>query len=295
MDDSYRDIPAVSRWTSRLAVATAIVVSAAYTAAVLAGPTSWWPESVRAVSITSTQWIHAAVRGGLGMLGAASPSAELRGGAYLIVVSAVVPWLLMALAGRGRPVDLGFRRPNRIGWRIVVIGFVLALPLLLWMVRSPRFAVYYLPHLDRAGTWVFIVYYVVNMSGEHFFFHGVLLAVCRRGHRWPVPAPIATNAVSSPGRVLQWLGLAQPLDGARGIERVTRWIGLPGGCVPAVCTSGLLFAFIHVGKDPRELALSLPGGIVLAYVAYWTNSWLIPFILHLATAGMACAMMVAMR
>ena len=242
-----------------------------------------------------TQGTHAGLRAGLGMLGAASASAELRGGAYIIVVSVVIPWLILTLARRGRPVDVGFRRPNRVGWRVVVIGFALALPLLLWMVQGPRFPAYYLPRLDRAGTWVFILYYVVNMSGEHFFFHGVLLAACRGGHRWPAPAPIATNAPSGPRRALQWLGLAQPIDGAHGVARVTRWIGLPGGCVPAVCTSGALFALIHVGKDPRELALSLPGGIVLAYVAYRTNSWLIPFVLHLATAGAACAMMVAMR
>ena len=59
--------------------------------------------------------------------------------------------------------------------------------------------------------------------------------------------------------------------------------------------SALLFAAVHLGKDPRELILSLPGGIALGYISYRTNTWLIPFLLHASTAGMACALMLLMR
>ena len=56
-------------------------------------------------------------------------------------------------------------------------------------------------------------------------------------------------------------------------------------------TSATLFGVVHIGKDPREMLLSVPGGLALAYVAYRSNSWLIPYILHLATAGTALALM----
>jgi membrane protease YdiL (CAAX protease family) len=79
------------------------------------------------------------------------------------------------------------------------------------------------------------------------------------------------------------------------VRRVTSWIGLQSGCVPAVLASAALFALVHVGKDWRELLLSVPGGIVLAYMAYRTNTWLVPFVLHLATAGTACAMAILME
>jgi membrane protease YdiL (CAAX protease family) len=77
------------------------------------------------------------------------------------------------------------------------------------------------------------------------------------------------------------------------MHRLTRWIGLPADCVPAILTSTTLFGLVHVGKDPRELLLSLPGGVALAYIAYRTNSWLTVFVLHLATAGTAFLMIVA--
>jgi membrane protease YdiL (CAAX protease family) len=79
------------------------------------------------------------------------------------------------------------------------------------------------------------------------------------------------------------------------MRRFNRWIGLPSGCVPAILTSAMLFSLVHVGKDPRELMLSLPGGLALAYISYRTDSWLTVLVLHLATAGTACAMLAAAR
>ena len=43
----------------------------------------------------------------------------------------------------------------------------------------------------------------------------------------------------------------------------------------------------HLTKDPRELMLSLPGGIALAFLAYRSNSALVPFLTHAGTAGLA--------
>ena len=62
----------------------------------------------------------------------------------------VVPWLGLILAGGGRPYDLGFRRPNRVGWRVLFVGYVVSVPFLVWMARGSDFAAYYLPQLRRA-------------------------------------------------------------------------------------------------------------------------------------------------
>jgi len=91
--------------------------------------------------------------------------------------------------------------------------------------------------------------------------------------------------------VLRWIGMAQPTDGARGVQRFTRWLGLPDGCLDAVLLSGLLFGFVHSGKNPRELLLSFPGGTFLAYLAYRCNSWHAPYLLHALTVLAAGAMM----
>ena len=64
----------------------------------------------------------------------------------------MVPWVVMALLGRGRPKDLGWRRPNRLLLRIVGCSFLISLPFLFWMVRSPGFIPYYRPYLEAGAV-----------------------------------------------------------------------------------------------------------------------------------------------
>jgi len=224
-------------------------------------------------------------------VGVASPGWMLRHGTYCVLSGIVVPWILLTLVGRGRPGDIGLRRPNAIAWRMLAIGVIGSMPLLFWMVRSASFAEYYRPHL-RQGAAAFLTYYAVNMMSEHFLFHGVMLAALRRGTGWPSPAKVSDEPARGWVRPLRWIGLAQPTTDERGTRRITAWLGLPAGCVCAVIVSGLLFGAAHIGKDGREFLLSFPGGMASAYIAYRTNSALVPFLLHAATAGAACLMMV---
>jgi len=214
-----------------------------------------------------------------------------RHGPYLVISGVVVPWIVMLLLRRGRPGDIGCRLPNVIGLRLFVLAYVAAFPFQVWMVRGSVLAEYYLHQLERTGTPIFLTYYFINMFAEHFFFHGIMLAVFRPGARWPQRPEVAPLAGGRLTAALRWLGLAQPVGEARRINRLTKWLGLPDGCLAAVLVSGLLFGAIHLGKDPRELLLSIPGGMALAYLAYRTNSWLTPFALHLATAGTALLLM----
>ena len=120
------------------------------------------------------------------------------------------------------------------------------------MVQSPGFAGPYLSQLKRAGGMAFCLFYTLNMLTEHFFMQGVVLAVLRMDRRWPpsvTPVPIRTASVVA--KKLQWLGLAQPTDGTNGLRKIERWLGMPEGCVFAILGSGLLFALVHVGKNPR--------------------------------------------
>ncbi|MFQ5494039.1 MAG: CPBP family intramembrane glutamic endopeptidase [Phycisphaerae bacterium] len=251
---------------------------------------------------------------------------DLQRAAYYAVTMVLIPWASLALWKRGRPRDLGLRIPNRFGWRILVAGYVPAVPFLWWMTQSPGFARPYQATFDRGGVGLTLLHYLFVFFAEHFFFHGVLLAICRSDRRWPsvtnvtrVPdsshgVPHSSHGVphSSPqakggGRLppvlpptraaprwvrsLQWIGLGQPAGGAAGFAKIARRIGLPPGCGAAVVCSGLLFAAVHLTKDPRELLLSLPGGLALAYIAYRTNSLLTPFVLHMATAATAALFM----
>ncbi len=257
----------------------------------MAQPPSWMGRTVQNAAATAKSWVYTlidAARGAIGLADSGSPLT--RHGCLLTIVAVVVPSVLMLAIGRRRPGDFGCRMPNRIAWRIVLVGYVVSLPVLAWMVRGPVMANYYHDQLHRAGATLFVGYYAVNMFCEHFLFHGVLLALFRRELRWPAPPPVLPVTAAGVGRVLQWFGFAQPTGTASGLRRWTRWLGLPDGCEVAIVASAVLFGVIHLGKDPRELLLSLPGGVALAFFAYRGNSWLAPFVLHLATAGTAFLM-----
>jgi hypothetical protein len=195
----------------------------------------------------------------------------------------------MVLVGRGYPGDFGCRRPNVYGWRLIGVGFILSLPFLIWMVGGPEIGAYYLRQLRRAGWVAFLFFYFVNMLGEHFFFHGVLLAAFRLDGRWPAayaPDPVDRSRWRG---VLQWLGFAAACTGhdASVSERVRRWFDLSTGCLWPILGSACLFGLVHVDKDVRELVLSVPGGAILGFLAYRSNSWVTTLILHSGTAAAA--------
>lgn len=273
-------------------VALAIFLTLAYCLCVIVQVPQVLPEFVRVAAGDASRSLYRLLNRALELFGQDHPSFELRSGLYLLIVAIVIPWAVMLLLGRGRPRDFGLRAPNRLGWRFVVVGGALAVPFLIWMVKSPTFAAGYLGHLRRVGLASFAAYYLVNMLCEHFLLQGVVLAVCRRGRRWPSAPGWVPHTRRGFKGMLGWIGLAQPVEGARGTRAITRWLGLPPGCVPAILTSGLIFAAVHLGKDSRELLLSLPGGIILGFVAYRANTWLVPFVLHLVTATAALAMIV---
>ncbi|MGD2110844.1 MAG: CPBP family intramembrane metalloprotease [Phycisphaerae bacterium] len=246
-----------------------------------------------AVVRSPSRWLHQLAAYPAGLAAVEPPvRAAVTAGLYLLMVAGVIPWLILAVVRRGRPYDLGCRWPNRYAWRVLLIGYLVAVPFLAWMVRGTRFAGPYLSQLERWGGPLFFSYYLINMLTEHFLFHGAFLAAFRVGCRWPAPPPVDEGGATIWQRALRWLGLGQSTDHVGGMRGVTRWMGLPAGCVPAVLASAALFGVAHAVKDFRELLLSLPGGVALAFIAYRTNSWLTPFALHVATAGTACAMIV---
>ncbi len=294
-EESSLPDPERSSLLNAVRVGVAILGASIYCLIFLVRPSASWPLTLRRVMSGSSGWVRGCINSSFGFAGFEQVSPEVSFGVYLVVIAGLVPWLTLAVLRRGRPYDLGCRRPNRIAWRVTLVGYLIALPLMVWMARGAGFASHYLPHLDRAGLGPYLLFYLANLVSEHFLFHGVMLSVFRTQWRWPASPPIAANATGRLNRSLQWLGLAQPVSGQRLRHRVTQWAGLPDGCGVAIIASGLLFGLVHAGKDPRELLLSVPGGIVSAYLAYRTNSWLTPFVLHLATAGTALAMIIYAR
>ncbi len=291
MTGNNRTPPSVG---SRASVALAAVFWSVYALLFFTRIPSSWSPSLSAFLGGPKRWGWRLIENAYAAVGVEPLSERFVSGSYLFLWAFAVPWLVMAVIGRGRPTALGWRVPNRLAWRLLLVSFVVAAPFQVWMVRSPQFAGQYMEHL-RSGAAGFAAFYAVNMFAEHFLFHGVLLAAVRRDRCWPQPVPVAHDGRPGAIRFLQWLGMAAPTGDARGLHRMTRWFGLTDGCVAPIVVSGLLFGAVHVGKDPRELLLSIPGGIILGYIAYRTNSWLVPLGLHATTAGAACLLMLLMQ
>ena len=143
----------------------------------------------------------------------------------------------------------------------------------------------YVAGSDRVGyVSAFTVYLAVLCAGIFSF-----TEPCWPRAGWVVGGlrrhPLEHDATMRWRRVLPWFGMAQSTRGASGLQKTTRWLGLPDGCREAVVCSGVLFASVHLGKNQRELLLSLPGGLASAYLAYRTNSLLDPAALHFAVVA----------
>ena len=280
--------------SGRWGVVAAVLVVTLYTLCFLADWTDALSVPVRKTVEQPRLWVFGGVRAVCRSVGIPPKTPRFTQAVYLVVMAAAVPWLVMGALGRGRPADIGWRRPNALGWRFCVVGYGVALPFLIWMATGSGVAQFYGPALATQPV-ALIAFNVVNMFTEHLLFHGILLGALRSGQRWPTVASLVRTDARGLQRVLQWLGLAQETDRARGVRYATRWIGLPDRCVTAIVVSALLFTLVHAGKDGREMALALPGGAALAYLAYRSNSWVVPFVLHLATAGTVAAIILATR
>lgn len=273
------------RWPSHLLSCVVALLAAFHLSFFWIVPRSWMPSWLTQMTtefrVTAarkmSEWLPAVVGW--------SPNTRWRWALLSAAMAVVLPWLLMAVIGRGRPRDLGLRRPNRIGWRLLIFGYLVSFPLLVAMASTPALQTYYRRELTTHSVAGLFGPYLVILVAEHFLFHGVYLALLRPGRRWPVvpePAPLGDDRLR---KALRWLGLAQPPGEARALKHVTRWIGLPDACLFALLLQTVLFGLIHLGKAPAEVAMSFPGGLAMAYVAYRCNSWLVPMLLHAATGS----------
>ncbi len=278
----------------RLRVWAKCVLVSVYVVLLIVVPPAWLDPSVRSVWRGPQLWVHGMIGDVLSTLGVEGASIFVRAGIYYIVLLLLVPAIYCFLIGRWRLSDTGWRKPNQLLLRIVGCSFIVSLPFLVWMVNSEEFAPYYRSYLD-AGPSIILVYYLVVLFCEHFFFGGVLLAVFRDDGRWPGAPSLDRESCKGWRRIAQWFGIAQPTGLTTGLERFARWLGIPSGCIGAIVLSGVLFGLVHAGKSGREFLLAFPGGIFLAALAYRCNSWHAPYLLHAGTVTAAVVMLLLMQ
>ena len=188
---------------------------------------------------------------------------------------ALVP-VLLYLAFRRRPRDIGLGRFNVLGWRLIAISVLLSIPFGLWIIYT------YPGASPLPGTFREAVLTLGRLTAivpEHVLVCGLFVAMMLPDRRLPAKVPVAGVGGPWGKRILRWLGLAQPVEGGR----VLPWFGLTAASFVAVVTSGILFWLAHLGKASIvEVSLSLPGGVAVAYVTLRCGSIWPAIIAHFA-------------
>lgn len=212
------------------------------------------------------------------------------------VLGMFVPAVILRLCGR-RFRDAGLGWPNRLGLRLILVSVAVAIPFGLALVYLSRTSESSPIHLDLDLLYAITL---LAMIPEHYLICGVCTALMLPGRRLPARVPLAAIEGSRIQRTLRWLGLAQPgvsehpvghlrkrRHGASGAvrssgrekstprtpSRVLSWLGLTGTSCFAVVMSGLLFGYVHLGKEYLpEVILSFPGGVAVAYVTLRSHS-----------------------
>lgn len=210
---------------------------------------------------------------------------------FTVLVAVIVPIAILRLARRSfRQQGLG--PPNRLGWRIVLVAYVVALPFVLIMALDPRFGDFYQKTFKQfwpaMGQMAFILF------PEHISFQGWGLALLLPTLSFP-EVSLAVAPVGAPWwkRTLMWMGLAQPTRG-RWYQRALGWAGIDTGTLLAMFLSGTHFCIAHAGKPGIEIFFSFSGGMGLAYVAVRSRSLWTCFLLH-TTTGLTALLILAIR
>jgi len=178
----------------------------------------------------------------------------------------VIP-VVVAMLCRRRPGDIGLGMFNALGFRLILVSAALSIPFGFLLINTgavpiPRSY----SHAMRLLSQLLIV------VPEHMLICGLFVALMLPDRRFPRTVPLASAQGPWYLRILRWVGLAQPVGGKAG-GALLGWFGLTPESLVAVLTSGILFGMAHLGKpDIVEIALSLPGGVVVAYMTLRSRS-----------------------
>jgi len=192
-----------------------------------------------------------------------------------VLIPVVVLWIF------GRPPKaLGLGKMATHGWRIVILCFLIASPVLVWLGTLEEMHKFY-GHMFRAKGWQSMLANALVIGVEHVYIEGVILSLA-------LPMGML-HAKDDPERVgrLSFLGLGHPANRPvpKGLEGFFSWIGITPYVVPALVGQAILFGMVHSGKVSAELATSFPGGLGLGWLTYRIRSVWPSVILHLGTGA----------
>jgi hypothetical protein len=184
-----------------------------------------------------------------------------------------------------RPTALGFGGVARYGWRIILLGFVVALPFCVWLGLRPGMQAYYRYMFTDQG-WKSLLANALVIVVEHAWIEGVILALALPGRGF--------SDTSEPERrgALAFLGLGFPVGLSNEQRTLWQWLGVPAIAMPCLILQALTFGAVHAGKEWGELITAFPGGLGLGILTYRIRSFWPAVVLHLGTGAMILLTMV---
>jgi len=200
--------------------------------------------------------------------------------AFKSYVLVLVP-IAVILAIVRRPTALGFGSVARYGWRIIVLGFAIALPFLIWLGLRPGMHTHY-AHMFKDGGWKPLLANALVIVVEHAWIEGVILALALPGKGFA-----SSSATSDPPRrgALAFLGFGFPADLPDDQRSLWQWLGVPAIVMPCLVLQALTFGAVHAGKEWGELVTAFPGGLGLGMLTYRIRSFWPAVVLHLGTGA----------
>lgn len=181
-----------------------------------------------------------------------------------VAIGLIVPSIALALMGR-RPTELGLAQPNQVGWWLTLFGIAVSIPFGVWLSWSlGGFAP---PVVDTRYACELLA-----MIPEHYLISGVIVALLLPGCRLPASGTVrSTPDVLRSHRDIPQRGGVQGENQSGPAARAL--FALPARAeFIAMIVSGALFMLAHAGKPLLEVALSLPGGIVVAFLTLRSHS-----------------------
>ena len=197
-------------------------------------------------------------------------------GRWVVKSALFVTVPLLLLWGLGKPPRaLGFGKMADKGWRIIAVGFLVSLPVLLWLGFQPGMQSYY-RSMFSLGAWDLYLSSSVVIFFEHVFIEGIILALAlpggsfeAHGEEPPRQGPLA------------FLGFGF----TPGPKTLGNWLGVPLWVWPALIGQALVFGVVHFGKEVSELISAFPGGLGLGLLTWRIRTVWPSVILHLGTGA----------
>ncbi len=181
----------------------------------------------------------------------------------LCFISSMLIPIIVILLCRRKLTDFGLGMLNKLGIRLTAIAIIVSIPFGLWIQMASPY-----PH----KLSMMYILSLFNKIPEHFLILGILVALMLPNRRLPNPAFLAPVEGKRGQKILRWLGIAQPVT-IDSDNFTLAWFGLNWTSLFSIVVAGLVFYMLHLGRDnPVEVALSLPGGILVAYITFRTHS-----------------------